>query len=238
VLFEKALAIDPKSVAALNAVGAAYDELHFPQIAARYYARALALEPNSADTLNNMALSARIAGKPEEARLLFERALAADAANRTIQANLGAIDAPVQAAAVPSEETASSDAPVIEQVGQNAFTLVIPSQPASSRRISVESLPAPAAAPIHAEASPREQSMHAQVAAFFADRDERRERAAAENATLGPALDGASEASSPPRRSYVERRWFSMFRAFFEQREAKQPRDERRDASSDGARNG
>ena len=36
VLFEKALAIDPTSVAALNAVGAAYDELHHPGLAAAY----------------------------------------------------------------------------------------------------------------------------------------------------------------------------------------------------------
>jgi tetratricopeptide (TPR) repeat protein len=239
VLFEKALAIDPKSVAALNAVGTAYDELHFPQIAARYYTRALALEPNSADTLNNMALSARIAGKPEEARILFERALAADAANRTIQANLGAIDAPVQTAAAPSEETGPSDAPVIEQVGQDAFTIVIQPQAAlSSRRISVEPLPAPAAVPARAEASPHEQSMRVQVAAFFAERDERRQLAAAESDVSGASLQVASEASSPVRRSYVERRWFSLFRAFFEQREAKQPRDDRKDASSRGAHNG
>src|SRR4051812_9673998 len=53
VMFQQALKIDPLSVAALNATGAAYDELHRPDIAGTYYATALALEPRSADTLNN-----------------------------------------------------------------------------------------------------------------------------------------------------------------------------------------
>ena len=58
VMFQRALAIDPLSVAALNAVGAAYDKLHRRDLAAQSYAKALAIEPNSADTLNNMAISA------------------------------------------------------------------------------------------------------------------------------------------------------------------------------------
>src|SRR5258708_22646644 len=57
VMFQQALAIDPLSVAALNALGAAYDKLHRRDLAARYYAKALAIEPDSADTLNNMPIS-------------------------------------------------------------------------------------------------------------------------------------------------------------------------------------
>lgn len=275
VLFEKALAIDPNSVAALNAVGTAYDELHFPNMAQRYYARALALEPNSADTLNNMALSARIAGKPDEARALFERALAADAANRTIRANLGAIEAPVQTAAAATSEDAPADAPVVERVGQNAFKIVLPppaptqahsisveplppplvpayadasppeqptpaaiAAPPYLRGISVEPLATPAIAPTLAEAGPHEQSMRAQIAAFFAERDQRRNLAAAESTIAKATFHAASEASSAPSRSYAERTWFGLFRAFFEQREAKEPRVDRKDASAAGARNG
>jgi tetratricopeptide (TPR) repeat protein len=237
VLFEKALAIDPNSVAALNAVGAAYDELHFPQLAARYYARALALEPNSADTLNNMALSARIAGKPDEARILFERALAADAANHAIQANMNAIDAPVQtAAAAPSEEDSPADAPVVERVGQNAFKLVLPSQTlAQAPEVSVEPLPAPAALAL-AELSPREKSVRARIAAFLAAREERRAAAAAESAIATTAAHETGETSM--RHSSAERLWFNIFRAFFEQREARHRGDDHQDASTRAARNG
>ncbi|HEV2550070.1 MAG TPA: hypothetical protein VGU20_22355 [Stellaceae bacterium] len=239
VLFEKALAIDANSVAALNAVGTAYDELHFPQIAARYYARALALEPNSADTLNNMALSARIAGKPDEARLLFERALATDAANRTIHANRDAIDAPVQtAAAAPSEEDAPADAPVVERIGQNAFELVLPGRtPVQARAISVEPLP-PLAAPVHVELSPREQAVRARIDAFFTARAERRQAVAAENASAVSTADAPGAGETPIRRSFTERAWFNLFRTFFEQREARQPAQDRKDASTRAARNG
>jgi tetratricopeptide (TPR) repeat protein len=238
VLFEKALAIDPNSVAALNAVGTAYDELHFPQIAARYYARALALEPNSADTLNNMALSARIAGKPDEARLLFERAVAADAANRTIHANLDAIDAPTQvAAAAPSEEDAPADAPVVERVGENAFKLVLPPPTAvQAHVISVEPLP-PLAAPVQAELSPREQAVRARIATFFTAREERRQAAATETA-IAMSTTVASAGDTPTRRASAERAWFNLFRVFFEQREARRPAEDRKDASTHAARNG
>src|SRR5262249_35040805 len=58
VYFEQSLAIDPFSVAALNAIGAAYDQLFRFEIAKLYYMRALDIEPNGADTLNNMATSA------------------------------------------------------------------------------------------------------------------------------------------------------------------------------------
>jgi tetratricopeptide (TPR) repeat protein len=238
VLFEKALAIDPNSVAALNAVGAAYDELHFPQIAARYYARALALEPNSADTFNNMALSARIAGKPDEARRLFERALAADAVNRTIHANLDAIDAPVQiAAAAPSEEDGPAGTPVVERVGQNAFKLVLPSgTPPQAHAISVEPLPPPSTA-AHAELSPREQAVRARIAAFFTVREERRPAAASETA-IAMSTTAATQGAAPIRRASAERAWFNLFRVFFEQREAKQPAQDRKDASARAANNG
>ena len=80
--------------------------------------------------------------------------------------------------------------------------------------------------------------MRAQIAAFFAERDQRRNLAAAESTVIKAALPAASEASPPAPRSYAERTWIGLFRAFFEQREAKEPRVDRKDASVGGARNG
>jgi soluble lytic murein transglycosylase-like protein len=88
VSFERALAIDPSSVAALNAIGAAYDDLHRPDAATRYYALALALEPDSADTLNNMAVSAAMMGDKGTAADLFARAASLDAKNPLIHQNM------------------------------------------------------------------------------------------------------------------------------------------------------
>jgi len=47
----------PESLAALNALGAAYDRLGRHELAARAYARALAIDPRSAQTLNNIGYS-------------------------------------------------------------------------------------------------------------------------------------------------------------------------------------
>ena len=88
VMFERALAIDPDSVAALNAVGSAYDALHRPDVAKRYYVKALAIEPESADTLNNMAISAAMTGDDETAAKLFDRAAGLDPTNPAIRDNM------------------------------------------------------------------------------------------------------------------------------------------------------
>jgi Tfp pilus assembly protein PilF len=131
VLFEKALAIEPRSVAALNAIGAAYDELHHPALAAAYYAQALALEPRSADTLNNMAVSAMLAGKIDRARELFEAALDIDAANARIRANIALFDeaAGIGAAATPQPLRPRPDRLSIERIGPAAFRLRVPMPP-------------------------------------------------------------------------------------------------------------
>ena len=88
VMFEKALAINPVSVAALNAIGAAYDELHRPEVAQMYYVKALSIESNSADTLNNMAVSAAIAGDQNTSSTLFARAASLDPNNPMIRENM------------------------------------------------------------------------------------------------------------------------------------------------------
>ena len=127
VYFEKALAIEPRSVAVLNAVGTAYDELHHPALASRYYAQALAIEPRSADTLNNMAVSALLAGKQAEARELFETAFAIDSRDARIRTNIALLDlmaAPRVARLQPNEGKAPGL--VIERTGPAAFRLNLP----------------------------------------------------------------------------------------------------------------
>lgn len=91
-LFARALAVEPDSVAALNATGIAYDRLHRPDLAQRFYRRALEIEPKAADTLNNLAVSLMLAGSPEEARLLLAEAQAQSPSDPTIQSNRGRFD--------------------------------------------------------------------------------------------------------------------------------------------------
>jgi tetratricopeptide (TPR) repeat protein len=126
VMFEKALAIDPLSVAALNALGTAYDELHRPDVARTFYVKALSIEPGSADTLNNMAVSAAMAGDGAAARELFARAAHLDPANSTIRDNMQI------ATTVPRDRVASvpdmdAGRPRLERSGFSEFTLTIPS---------------------------------------------------------------------------------------------------------------
>jgi tetratricopeptide (TPR) repeat protein len=133
VSFQAALAADPLSVAALNAVAAAYDELRRPDLARGYYAKALAIEPESADTLNNMAISAALAGDDRRAAELFARAAVRDGANATIRANLR-LAGLAPAAPSPSDSgilaealaAAGDDQPQLERTGLAEFTLVLP----------------------------------------------------------------------------------------------------------------
>ena len=133
VLFQKAVAIEPNSIAALNAVGTAYDELHHPELAARYYAAALALDPTSADTLNNMGVSAMVAGRRDEARDLFERALALDGENARIHANIALFERTAKAAEPRVQSPMRSSAqPLVERIGRDLFRLVIAAPPLRS----------------------------------------------------------------------------------------------------------
>ena len=124
VMFQRALAIDPLSVAALNAVGAAYDELHRRDLAAQSYARALAIEPNSADTLNNMAISAAMAGEQEKARTLISRALTLDPANDAIRQNAALVSGTRNA--ILPVDMADENRPSLERTGLSEITLKIP----------------------------------------------------------------------------------------------------------------
>lgn len=125
VMFQRALAIDPLSVAALNAIGAAYDQLHRPDLAGGYYAKALTIEPMSADTLNNMAVSAAIAGDQEQARELIAHALRLDPANSAIRQNAGLVG--VTVIPILPAQIADENRPSIERTGISEVTLTIPS---------------------------------------------------------------------------------------------------------------
>jgi Flp pilus assembly protein TadD len=123
VYFEQSLAIDPFSVAALNAIGAAYDQLLRFEIAKLYYMRALDIEPNGADTLNNMATSAAMAGDREAAAKLFARAAGLAPDDPTIRGNMRLADATTSK---DDREEADDDRPRIERTGVAELTLTIP----------------------------------------------------------------------------------------------------------------
>jgi Flp pilus assembly protein TadD len=126
------LVLDPNSVAALNAIGVAYDDLRRPEVAKMYYFKALAIEPNSADTLNNMAVSATIAGETKTAHELFARAAELDARNSTIRENMRMADASPEGrvAATPPQETDAvaeeEDRATLARTGVAEYTLTIP----------------------------------------------------------------------------------------------------------------
>ena len=91
--FHRALADEPRSFDALNALGATYDQLGRYEIAEQYYRRALLIAPNSAATLNNLGYSYILQGKRAEAQRMLERAAALDPNNVAVQANIARLDA-------------------------------------------------------------------------------------------------------------------------------------------------
>jgi Flp pilus assembly protein TadD len=125
VMFQKALAINPIAISALNANGIVYDELHRSDVAKRYYMRALAIEPNSLETLNNMGVSLRLAGKPNEARYFFQRAMAVDNSNKTIRANLARLDEIDTMPSLTASTEQPEERPDLERSGLAIYTLTI-----------------------------------------------------------------------------------------------------------------
>ena len=131
--FERALALDPRSVRALNALGACYDDLHRYDVAMGFYKKALAIEPKSADTLNNMAVSLAMAGFPTDAEYTLRKAASLDPGNKTIQLNmasmnsLGAARAAPKRVEIPAVVDAAFDPrrPRIERTGVQSYMLHI-----------------------------------------------------------------------------------------------------------------
>lgn len=129
VAFQKALALKPASVAALNGIGAAYDGLRRYDLAQGYYRRALALEPTAADTLNNLAVSLALAGDPEAERV-FAQASAFDPSNGVIRSNVSRLlnIATSEPTPLPVDDSASIDSrrPVVLVTGPARYDVLIP----------------------------------------------------------------------------------------------------------------
>lgn len=85
---EKELTQKPASVAALNGLGACYDQLGRYDVAQRYYFRALDLSPESSRTLSNIGYSYLQQGRHREAVALLELALQKDGGNQVAANNL------------------------------------------------------------------------------------------------------------------------------------------------------
>jgi tetratricopeptide (TPR) repeat protein len=124
--FEKALSIDPRSVAALNAIGAAYDDLHRYDIAMTYYDKAVAIEPMSADTYNNIGVSLMAAGKREDANAAFAKAATLDPQDHTIRMNVASAAGRRPTALQVVDDEDDPARPRIVRAGVGLFALYVP----------------------------------------------------------------------------------------------------------------
>lgn len=157
VKLELALTLDPRSVKALNAIGACYDDLRRHDIAMTYYERALAIEPRNADTFHNMAVSLRMAGLRDEAEAMLQKAANLDPDNSTIRRSIaegkGSIAAQLAAAPAPAgigQEEDDRSRPRVERTGERSYALLL--------NVAVESRPTiekPPILPIKVEAGER-----------------------------------------------------------------------------------
>lgn len=152
--FRKALAIEPGSVKALNALAATYDLLGRFDLAERYYRQALSVDPNSIQSINNLGYSYYLRGEYGEARKLFERAAGIDAANPVVAANLKSLEAAQmkqQLAEAAKREREARESKVenaprtawIERTDSKIQTLVTKSDPDSSQEARIVHTPKP-----------------------------------------------------------------------------------------------
>lgn len=86
--FRDALAEEPGSVRALNAIAATFDQLGRFDLADRYYGRALELEPHSVEVLNNLGYSHLLRGDLAKAQKYLAQARLIDDGQPVVQANL------------------------------------------------------------------------------------------------------------------------------------------------------
>jgi hypothetical protein len=140
--FRKALAKEPGSVKALNALAATYDLLGRFDLAERYYRQALNLDPKSVQSLNNLGYSYYLRGEFGQARSLFERAAAVDGKNPVVVANLASLGKAQMGQKVATaakqgstrtggkNEAATFDAPWIERSDRVVQTMVTNPDPA------------------------------------------------------------------------------------------------------------
>jgi len=106
---EKELAQKPASVAALNGLGACYDQLGRYEVAQRYYFRALDLAPESSQTLSNIGYSYLQQGRNREAVAILELALQKNDGNQVAANNLELAKSGLVDNASPVQVTSSSN---------------------------------------------------------------------------------------------------------------------------------
>jgi tetratricopeptide (TPR) repeat protein len=142
VHFERALAIDPVSVEALNAAGACYDDLRRYDIAMTFYKRALAVDPVNTDTLNNMGVSLMMAGQRDDATQALTKAASLNSEDPVIKANLviaqGHPQSVTQTATQPKIEERR---PNLERTGERTYALNIPARSAASATFKIDITP-------------------------------------------------------------------------------------------------
>jgi Tfp pilus assembly protein PilF len=144
--FLKAVAKNPKSIQTLNALAAAYDELHRYDLADKYYNAALDIDPHSAQTLNNLGYSHLLRGDVAEAKKYLDESKTVARGDATINANLALADkseneakaskaadlaaaegkakSPVAALEITSSEQSPSAYPRIERTNWRVQTLL------------------------------------------------------------------------------------------------------------------
>ncbi len=137
--FERELARYPRSLRALNGLGASYDRIGRFDIARAYYFRALALAPDDTRTLNNLGYSNYLAGRYADASKLLALAEAlSEGRDAVVEGNLKLSEealgrtpatrgeAPATAAAAPADPAGGSRATAAEQVRTSIAVLAIP----------------------------------------------------------------------------------------------------------------
>ncbi len=144
--FLKAVSKNPKSIQTLNALAAAYDELHRYDLADKYYNAALDIDPHSAQTLNNLGYSHLLRGDVAEAKKYLDESKTVARGDATINANLALADkseneakaskaadlaaaegkakSPVAALEITSSEPSPSAYPRIERTNWRVQTLL------------------------------------------------------------------------------------------------------------------
>ncbi len=91
--FERAVAVAPNSVDALNGLGAAYDKVGRFDLAQRHYERALRLDPVSIQTLNNLGYSYYLQGRYDLAAVFLQDAFWLSQENPQVLGNRSLLEA-------------------------------------------------------------------------------------------------------------------------------------------------
>jgi Flp pilus assembly protein TadD len=117
------LAQRPASVAALNGLGASYDQLGRYDVAGKYYFQALELAPTSATTLSNIGFSYLLQHRYEEAAAVSQLALQYDTENKAAAANL--------LTAQTNQQSQPLTAEIVQSVSPADSAAEIPAEPRS-----------------------------------------------------------------------------------------------------------